>query len=124
MKMIEKNAGFAKKFRRVVFAFFALASGFSCFAFDFGALVKNDSALEDCGKNDFKLNQKNSASVWVRAPFEKSGENHFAAEFVYNFEADLQNENYQNAFLTICDQYDFLVNYDAVVLTAPEGIYG
>ena len=37
---------------------------------------------------------------------------------------DLQNENYQNAFLTICDQYDFLVNYDAVVLTAPEGIYG
>lgn len=97
MKMIEKNAGFAKKFRRVVFAFFAMASGFSCFAFDFGALVKNDSALEDCGKNDFKLNQKNSASVWVRAPFEKSGENHFAAEFVYNFEADLQNENYKNA---------------------------
>ena len=36
---------------------------------------------------------------------------------------DLQSESYQNAFLSICDQYTFLVNYDAVVLTAPEGLY-
>lgn len=97
MNMIEKTAGSAKKFRPVIFAFFALVSGFNSFAFDFGALVKNNSSFEDCGKNDFKLNQKNSASVWVRVPFEKSGENHFAAEFVYNFEADMQDENYKNA---------------------------
>lgn len=97
MKITEKISCFAKKFRGAFFAFFAVALCFDSFAFDFGALVKNDSSFEDYGKNDFELNQKNSASVWFRAPFEKSGENHFAAEFVYSFEADRQNENYKNA---------------------------
>lgn len=36
---------------------------------------------------------------------------------------DLQQENYQNAFLTICSDYEFLVNYDAVRLTPPKGLY-
>lgn len=36
---------------------------------------------------------------------------------------DLQYETYQNAFLTICGQYEFLVNYDAVELTPPENLY-
>lgn len=37
--------------------------------------------------------------------------------------ADLQQETYQNTFLAICDKYSFLVNWDAVELTPPEGLY-
>lgn len=36
---------------------------------------------------------------------------------------DLQQENYQNAFLSICSAYEFRVNYDAVRLTPPKGLY-
>jgi len=36
---------------------------------------------------------------------------------------DLQNETYQNAFLTICNRYAFQVNKDAVELTPPVGLY-
>ena len=36
---------------------------------------------------------------------------------------DLQNETYQNAFLTICSRYSFRVNEDAVKLTPPANLY-
>lgn len=36
---------------------------------------------------------------------------------------DLQNEEYQNRFLTITNRYEVKVDYDAVRLTPPEGLY-
>ncbi len=94
--MIDKIVVFARKIRFAFFAWFLLVSGFSVFAFDFGGLVTNSSSFGKYGGSDFELDQKNSASVWFRAPFEKSGENHFAMEFVYNFEADKQNDTNKN----------------------------
>lgn len=37
-------------------------------------------------------------------------------------EADLRLETYQNAYRTICESYDFQVNYDAVVIAVPESL--
>lgn len=97
MEIIKKFMDFARKFRFLFFLGVAFATVFNVFGFDFGGIVKNTSAFETNENDDFKLNQKNSASVWLRAPFDKSGKNYFAADFVYNFEADMQNETYKNA---------------------------
>ncbi len=96
MEIIKKITGFIRKFRFLFFLGVAFLSAFDIFAFDFGGILKNTSAFESNENNDFKLNQKNSASVWLRAPFDKSGKNYFATDFVYNFEADMQNETYKN----------------------------
>lgn len=37
---------------------------------------------------------------------------------------DLQTDAYQNAFLEIANSVELLVDYDAIGLTAPEGLYG
>lgn len=38
-------------------------------------------------------------------------------------ETDLVNETYQNEYLSILDSYTFLVNYDLIEITPPEGLY-
>lgn len=110
--MIDKIVVFARKIRFAFFAWFLLVSGFSVFAFDFGGLVTNSSSFGKSGESDFELDQKNSASVWIRAPFEKSGENHFAMEFVYNFEDDRQSETYKNALDLNLFEFSFLAQKD------------
>lgn len=68
------------------------------FALDFGGYLTNKSALESYGDdNEFKLDQQNSVSLWLRQNFNKSGENYFAVQGSYNFEADLEEDDYINA---------------------------
>lgn len=74
-------------------ATFTLAICSATFAFDFGGLLKNDSAIQTYSDGDFNLDQKNSVSLWARQNFDKSAENYFAVEASYNFEGDLEKED-------------------------------
>ncbi len=75
------------KFFVVFFALLVFSS--SIFAFDYGGILTNDSALKTDSKNKINLDQKNSASLWTRQNFDKDGEKYFAAEGLYSFECDL-----------------------------------
>ncbi len=85
-----KNVTFKFNYFRF-FAVFLVLLSFSSFvfAFDFGGLLTNDSGLKSNEKNNFNLDQKASLSLWARQNFDKNAENYFAAEGIYNFEADL-----------------------------------
>lgn len=64
-----------------------LAMG-SSFAFDFGGLVTNDTIIKTCEDSKFRLDQKNSASLWLRQSISEDGSSYFAAETIYSFERD------------------------------------
>lgn len=84
---------------------FALALAFSSvgFAFDFGGLITNDSAFETNYEGDFKFDQQNSASLWARQNFDKNGDNYFAIEGIYNFEADFSQEDDDDKYTNFLD---------------------
>ena len=81
-----------------------------------------DQLLEDCLPTDqeardyFAQREAEYVELYEADPDDES-------TWLDQAREDLQTENYQNAFLAICDQYTFLVNYDAVKLTPPEGLY-
>lgn len=87
------------------------------FAIDFGGIISNDSSLQSYGKDELKLDQKNSASFWLRTPFDKTGENYFAGELIYNFEADTQNEEYTNALDFNLLELAFAKKFDSLKCT-------
>lgn len=87
------------------------------FAIDFGGIISNDSSLQSYGKDELKLDQKNSASLWLRTPFDKTGENYFAGELIYNFEADTQNEEYTNALDFNLLELAFAKKFDSLKCT-------
>ena len=80
--------------RGIIFAaFFLIFSLSAAAALDFGGLLTNDSAFQTYFDEKFKLDQKNSVSLWARQNFDKAGENFFIAEGNYNFEGDFEKEN-------------------------------
>lgn len=84
-----------KKHKFLIIALFL--SVVPTFALDFGGYLTNKSAFETYGEDEFKLDQKNSVSIWLRQNFNKSGENYFALQSSYNFEADFEEDDYINA---------------------------
>ena len=94
--MNRKNIENLQIFRKVFFVFSFFMLTLKIFAVDFGGLLTNNSSIKSYGSGDFKLDQKNSALLWFRTPFDKSGENYFASEVVYNFESDFDSEQRTN----------------------------
>lgn len=72
--------------------FFTFAAPRAAFALDFGGIVTNDTSYQTYRDNKFYFDQRNSLSLWLRAPFDKSGENYFAVEAGYNFEGDFEKD--------------------------------
>ena len=85
-----------KKLHIVVSSVF-LAAVTSAGAFDFGGLLTNDSVIKTCSDDNFRLDQKNSASLWIKTPFSEDGQNYFIAEALYNFERDFDTDSPTNA---------------------------
>ncbi|MCR5494992.1 MAG: hypothetical protein K6F15_05085 [Treponema sp.] len=83
-----------KSFTKKIAGLFVLGifslSGLS--ALDFGGLVTNDSIIKTNFDQNFKLDQKNSASLWFKQAFDQAGSNYFIAEAIYNFERDFDVE--------------------------------
>ena len=55
-------------------------------AADFGALVTNDSTFTGNKASELELDQKNTASAWLRIPFNNAGTTYFTVEGLYQFE--------------------------------------
>lgn len=94
--MTRKNIEIVSAGRKSFLFSVLFALSLNVFAFDFGGLITNNSALKNHGDGDFKFDQKNSASAWFRAPFDKTGENYFATEVIYDFESDFDSEQTTN----------------------------
>ena len=71
------------------------------FAIDFGGIISNDSSLQSYGKDELKLDQKNSASFWLRTPFDKTGENYFAGELII-LKPILKTKNIRMRWISTC----------------------
>jgi len=86
------------------------------------AAAYSDRLLEDCRPSDeecrayFADREAEYTELYGADPDDESS-------WLEQVRQDLQTEAYQNAFLTICSGYTFLVNEDAVKLTPPEGLY-
>lgn len=89
----------------------ALALSSAAFAFDFGGLLTNDSAYKTDSEGDFNLVQQNSASLWARQNFDKSGENYFTVEGIYNFEGDFSQEDDGDKFTNFLDVNLLEINF-------------
>lgn len=94
--MTRKNIGILPAGRKSFLISVLFVLSINVFAFDFGGLITNNSSLKSHGGGDFKFDQKNSASTWFRVPFDKSGENYFATEVIYDFESDFDSEQTTN----------------------------
>lgn len=104
-EMILQNA------RGIIFAaFFLIFSLSASAALDFGGLLTNESAFQTYFDEKFKLDQKNSVSLWARQNFDKTGENFFIAEGNYNFEGDFEKENDDERFSHALDLAVFSAN--------------
>ena len=79
--MNRKNIENLQIFRKVFFVFSFFMLTLKIFAVDFGGLLTNNSSIKSYGSGDFKLDQKNSALLWFRTPFDKSGELHSPSQF-------------------------------------------
>lgn len=82
----------------------------SAFAFDFGGILSNDSSFQTYSEGKFYFNRKNAASLWARQNFNKSGENYFAIEGIYNFEGDFEQKN-NDRFSNILDLNLLEINF-------------
>ncbi len=74
-----------KKIFSVLTVSFLAASAFSV---EWGGLISDDSTVEGnkFSKTDLSLDQKNTASLWIRAPFNEDGTSYFTAEGTYQFD--------------------------------------
>ena len=95
--MTKKNVKFLPVNHKFFLFSLLFVFSFKVSALDFGGLLTNNSSLKNRGNKDFKLDQKNSASFWLRAPFDMSGEIYFASEVIYDFESDSDAEQRTNA---------------------------
>lgn len=82
----------------------------SAFSFDFGGVIKNDSDYKSNAEGEFNLDQQNALSLWARQNFDKSGNSYFTVEGVYNFEADLEQENNDDRYSQNVDVNMLAVN--------------
>lgn len=93
-KLLKKGNKMMKFIKKIgILSLFLICS--SLFAFDFGGLLSNKTSLETYEKK-FNFNQENSISLWARQNFNKSGENYFATEVFYNFDANFEDKNYSS----------------------------
>lgn len=81
---------------RYCFAVAAMLVANAAFAVDFGGLLNNTTIIKTNKKHDFKLDQKDSASVWFKTVFDETGMNYFIAEAVYDFERDFDADQTTN----------------------------
>ena len=51
-----------------------------------GGLLNNLTTIKTNKDQNFKLDQKDSASVWFKTVFDETGMNYFIADFIYDFE--------------------------------------
>lgn len=79
-----------------VFAVFVFSVSHAS-AVDFGGLLGNDTIIKTNIDKDFKLDQKNFASLWFKQAFGQTGSNYFIAEAIYNFENDRDSDTVINA---------------------------
>jgi hypothetical protein len=65
-------------------------------AVDFGGAFDNDSKFRGNTASDFKCDQKDTVSAWIRTPFDNDGNTYFAAEALYQYENDFAAETKTN----------------------------
>ena len=82
--------------KKLLLTTLALTAAVSSFAFDFGGAAGNLSKFQKSGEEDFKINQKNFASLWTRIPFGETSA-YFAAQGRFQFEYDGLSETTVNA---------------------------
>lgn len=106
-----------KKFTKKMFAalgIFALSAS-GVFALDFGGLLDNSTVFKTNAEQNFKLDQKNSASFWVRQSLNKTGSNYFIAEAIYNFEKDFSGEETVTTNALDSDLFKLVLNKNTSV---------
>ncbi len=78
-------------------------------AVDFGGMITNDSKFSGNTFGKLLLEQKNSASAWLRIPFNNKGTTYFTAEGVYQFVekdikiGDVDANSYDTRYAGIAD---------------------
>lgn len=79
-----------KKIRKYFIALAsALVFAYNGFAMDFGGLLNNTSTIKTNSEQNFKLDQRDTGSLWIKTVFDESCLNYFIAEAVYDFEDDI-----------------------------------
>lgn len=91
--------------RASICAIIAAASISAVSAFDFGGALTNNTKFSGNTFDDFKCDQVNDASLWIRAPFNNSGTCYFTAEAIYEYENDFATETTTNSI--DCDLFKF-----------------
>ena len=82
---------------RYCFVLAAMLISNAVFAVDFGGLLNNLTTIKTNKDQNFKLDQKDSASLWFKTVFDETGMNYFIADFIYDFERDFDADKTTNA---------------------------
>ena len=81
---------------RYCFVLAAMLISNAVFAVDFGGLLNNLTTIKTNKDQNFKLDQKDSASLWFKTVFDETGMNYFIADFIYDFERDFDADKTTN----------------------------
>ena len=92
---------------RYCFVLAAMLISNAVFAVDFGGLLNNLTTIKTNKDQNFKLDQKDSASLWFKTVFDETGMNYFIADFIYDFERDFDADKTTN----IIDSDLFKLNF-------------
>lgn len=94
MKKINKLNSYLIKFSLV--AALALFGASNIFAFDYGAVISNNTSVKTAADEKNYFNQKNDISIWARTPLGKDINNYFIVEGLYKFEYDAYLQKTKN----------------------------
>ncbi len=81
-----------KKIKKYALLSIILTGTASVWAIETGGLITNNSSFKTNSEQDFKLDQVNRASLWLRAPISADGKSYFAGEALYEFEKDFDED--------------------------------
>ncbi len=76
-------------YKKILASFCISISLSPVFSFDWGGLLTNSSRSKTNADGKYYYDQGNTASLWIKAPMNKSDTNYFIAEGIYQFENDL-----------------------------------